>query len=186
MKKYLAILSIMFFIGTTIYGRLEINNSNSGSDTIFVKLNDIMPALKTFEGNPEIDGIFKSVIYDQIGKDSYDDLFFQAAKMNATIKQLNFFISQSKKNPAFFADGAGLQFKKEATSLLTPTFIKDFTKQSNDLSERLTGFNPKNDFTGFKMSKIPSAITGIKNATNNLAEAVKGLGVLSTALAGTK
>lgn len=174
MKKYFLAFSIMFLMGTTIYGQFGLGSSNSDNDN-FVKLGEVIPALKSFEGNEEIDGLGKSVVYDKIGNDSYDNLFFEAAKLYGTVKQLNFFIAQSKKKPDFFVDGVGLEFKNSVSSMLTTKFLEDLMQQSTGFSGKLKSFNPKDDFTGFKMNKIPGAITGIKNATTNLSESVKGI-----------
>jgi len=185
MKKYFLIISTLFLIGTSAYGQFNLGSSSSDSEMV-VSLGDVIPPLKSFEGNKEIDGIGKSVVYDKIGEDSYDNIFYEAAKLNATVKQLNFFTAQTKNNPDFFVDGVGLEFKNSVSKMLTSMFLEDLMKQSSNFSGRLKQLNPKDDFTGLKASKVLAATTGIKNALSNLDDGITGLKELIVAEKGNK
>lgn len=135
-------------------------------------MSDLDPNFRKFERNRDYDNVTDSVEYVNLGKESYDNIFKEAAIINATVRQLNFTIDAIDKNPSKFVKGSeGFEFALAAVTFGINALPK-MKESASKILNGLTSLNPVNDFSGLDATKAPKAVDGISQTKSNLENAV--------------
>ncbi|MCB8963841.1 MAG: hypothetical protein H6536_02210 [Bacteroidales bacterium] len=131
-----------------------------------VKLSDVSASLAQYEGKQGQDFVSNTIIYKEVGKDSYDKIFKESAVIYATIVQTNGTIDGINTG-TIPTDG------EFATANVTFA-LKDIPTMKDriaELQKQLQNLKPKDDFKGLEMKKAPVAADGINMAQKQLTEA---------------
>jgi len=176
--KNLIKLTFAFFISILLISTL---NSCGSSASTTIKLTDLDAKFEKFMRNPEYDNITDSIEYVEVGKENYDNLFKESAKIYATVRQLNFLLGALEKNPSMFVKPPGFDFAQATVSFGINALPKMKESASTILSS-LTSLNPSTDFTGLDAVKAPKAVSGISQTKTNLENAVGEIGKLTERL----
>jgi hypothetical protein len=140
-----------------------------------VLLGDIFPTLKVLQGVPNIDAIGETVKYKTVGKANYDEIFKEAAEINARTKQTKFLVGKYGKDPASFGANAAKGLGDKASDItdfkkLLPMLLQSLNKDNGrvaDLLKRLSGLKPQDDFSALDVNGV---IAAINQAKTNLEE----------------
>ncbi len=160
MKKITFTFLLLIAMSITLFG----SNKPSKNDKI-VKLSDVSSSLKNFQGNKEYDFVGDTIIYKEISKQNYDDVFKEAAFIYATIVEVSGSVDGINNNTI----PVDAEFAVASISFA----VKDLPKMKDkvdNLLKAIQKLNPKNDFKGLQKKKIPKAATGIKIAKKQLTE----------------
>ncbi|MFN3427204.1 MAG: hypothetical protein ACK41G_06520 [Candidatus Thermochlorobacter sp.] len=144
-----------------------------------VRLGDVLPSLKLLQGLPNFDAIGETVKYTTLGNAKYDDVFKEAAEMNAKTKEAKFLVSKYGKDPGSFATNVAKDLGEKAKELMDfKTLLKELAAMLNknnarasDMLKQLSGLNPADDFSPLDLDAVRKAIeqykTNLEEVTAN-------------------
>ncbi len=155
-----------------------------------VRLGDVFPSLKLLQGLPNFDAIGETIKYTTVGDAEYDNLFKEAAELNAKTRQTKFLVSKYGKDPGSFATNAAKDLGEKAKDLMSfNTLLKELSAalqkdntRAAELLKKLSGLNPADKFSPLDLDAIRKAIeqckANLEGVTTNAPALIDEIGKL--------
>jgi hypothetical protein len=161
------LLSSLLIIGVSFF---LLGNSMQSKDDKVLHLSDISSLLRVYQGTSGLDFVGDTIIYKEVGKVNYDNIFWESAVIYGTIAQVSGTVNGINNN-TIPVDG-------EFAAVNIGFAVKDLPEMKSkieNLLDRLQKLNPKDDFKGMELKKAPKATEGINIARKQLTESASKL-----------
>ncbi len=149
MKKIISLVVVSVFMSAMLWGQ-------DSSDEKVVTLSDVSSFLEVYQDDANYNFIGDSIFYKKIDNEKYDNIFEESAIIYATVLQVNGTIDDINEGL--------IPLKSEFAVRSIGFAVKDLPGMEDriaELTDEIENLNPRNDFRGRQVGKVPTATQGI-------------------------
>ena len=147
-------------------GAAKSSDSKKKKGGNYIALADVGEPLIVFEGNETIDRVSGEFRYELIGKEKYDDIAFESARLRALMTQMNHFFDL--KEEGSLPEGLDTAAIVAYAGVAIPKAIQS----GEEIVGRAKSLNPPSDFKGFEARKVPAATKLLAGSIKDLTGAI--------------